>query len=539
MKILMLYPKYPIQTIWNLDRVSRVIHHRRATMAPLGLLTVAAYLPDDFEVRLIDRNIREENEQDWEWADVIFLSLMLVQHEDYEACLRNARRQGKPVAVGGPYASALSPEQAAELDWCCVGEAESIMEAFVADLRSGRRGVVYQGGNRTELSCARVPRFDLLLDINEYYVMPIQFSRGCPFRCEFCTIIEIYGRVPRTKEPGQIVAEIDAIHRLGFTGCIFIVDDNFIGNQREALATLRAIAEWNAAHKTPYFYFTEATINLGDNVALLDAMAEANFMFVFIGIETVDTRVLAGANKTQNINRDMLERVRTIRDHGIHIITGMVVGFDGERRDIFEQQRAFLDESGIGIVMQNLLQALPGTRFTERLRKEGRLIENQLVVSNTSVEGINYIPKGELTKRDYLLELAQMYQWLYEPEAFFRRITPAHLALRRRNKMPLRLDYLWMLLRYCWNFGMRIPATRRPFWRSFMRVVRQNPRAIGPYCYDLLHYLHFYEHKEFVRKTLEDYVQHPDPGDILDQLVPSDVDVHSEQERQDVVEAEA
>jgi radical SAM superfamily enzyme YgiQ (UPF0313 family) len=500
------------------DASARAFGAARGTMAPLGLLTVASYLPDDFQVRLVDRNVREESEADWAWADVVFLSLMLAQKDDYRECVEHARARGVPIAVGGPYTSAARERATSEADWVCLGEAETIMEPLVADLRADRRGRCYEGGNETDMKSVRAPRYELVEDPGDYYVMPVQFSRGCPYTCEFCDIIEIYGRVPRTKSPSQVLTELEAIRDTGFRGCVFIVDDNFIGNRKRAEEMLHALADWNEAEHQPFFYFTEASINLGDHPKLLDAMERAGFVFVFIGIETPDEELLRTTKKLQNISGDPLERLGTIRGHGIHVIAGMVVGFDGEDRRVFERQRAFIEESGIGVVLFGLLQALPNTQLTRRLAAEGRLLEDQPVHLNHTIEGMNFVPMSELTKREYLNSMIAILEEIYAPEAFFRRVVPAHLAIRRSTPAPIKAAYAKSLLRLIYRMGVREAELRRPFWRAFLRVVRRNPRALGAFYYDCFHYYHLERHRREARRAISAYLASPAPGDVLDEV---------------------
>jgi radical SAM superfamily enzyme YgiQ (UPF0313 family) len=516
--VLLLYPRYPQHTFWNVDASARAFGGARGTMAPLGLLTVAGYLPDDFAVRLVDRNVREETEADWAWADVVFLSLMLAQQDDYRDCVRQARDRGVPVAVGGPYTSALPERAASEADWVCLGEAETIMESLVADLRADRRGRRYEGGHETDMESVRTPRYELIEDAGDYYVMPVQFSRGCPYTCEFCDIIEIYGRVPRTKTPSQVLVELEAIRDTGFRGCIFIVDDNFIGNRKRAEEMLHALAGWNEAERQPFFYFTEASINLGDHPKLLDAMERAGFVFVFIGIETPDEGLLRTTKKIQNTSGDLLERIATIRGHGIHVIAGMVVGFDGEDRHVFERQRAFIEESGIGVVLFGVLQALPNTQLTRRLAAAGRLLADQPVHLNHTIEGMNFVPKSELSKREYLAGLIEILEEIYAPEAFFRRVVPAHLSIRRSTPAPVKLAYVRSLLRLIHRMGVRERALRRPFWRALLRIATRNPRALGAFYYDCFHYDHLARHRGEVRRAISAYLASPAPGDVLDEV---------------------
>jgi radical SAM superfamily enzyme YgiQ (UPF0313 family) len=498
----MIHPRVPEHSFWNLAAPAKAFSGAAGTMAPLGLLTVAAHLPDDLEVRLVDRNVRAETEADWLWADVCFLSLMLAQADDYRRCLARARAHAVPVAVGGPYTSAMPERAEAEADWVCVGEAESIMPAFVADLRAGRRGRVYRGGHETDLELARVPRYDLIDRPGDYYVMPLQFSRGCPFSCEFCDIIEIYGRVPRTKSPRQVQAELDAIHATGFRGGVFVVDDNFIGNRKQAELMLTGLPSWNERHGTPFFFFTDASVNIGDHPALLDAMQAAGFLFVFLGIETADPDLLIRAKKRQNTGRDPIARLDSIRRHGIHVIAGFIVGFDGEDAAIFERQRAFITRSGIGIALLGLLQALPNTQLARRLRREGRLLEGRSVSLNHTVEAMNFVPRGALSRRAYIRGLVESSEALFEPEAFFARITPALLALQKTATPPVKAMYLRAFARLVLRMGVLDRETRRPFWRTFVRVARANPGALSAFYYDCFHYFHLNAHRHQMRRDL-------------------------------------
>jgi radical SAM superfamily enzyme YgiQ (UPF0313 family) len=525
MNILMLYPKYPDETFWNTSRSGRLFMHRPGIMPPLGLLTIASYLPDDFQVRLIDRNIAEESEADWQWADVVFLSLMLVQEEDYHVCVGQARRRRKPMAVGGPFTYARPEVATADADWVCFGEAETIMDELVSDLRADCRGKQYQGGNQTNMERVKLPRFDLVTQINDYASMAIQFSRGCPFRCEFCDIIEIYGRVPRTKTPAQVLAELTALKQLGFRGYVFLVDDNFIGNKKNAKVMLKELAAWNRDHDYPFRFYTEASINLADDHALLEAMADANFLWVFIGIETPDPKLLKTTLKMQNIPGDPLAKLRTIRDHGIHITGGFIVGFDGEDRGVFEMQRAFIQASGIGLAIPGLLQALPRTQLSRRLKQEGRLLETVNSQMNTTVNGINFIPKGEMTKREYLHRYAHLVKELYEPKTFFERIGPGLLTLR--HNISWRALYKeWprlvpILLRQFYYLGVRDRGMRRYFWKTFFQVLWKNPTALEAFGWDCYHFHYLRQHAEYVQRELSQYLVSPPPDDVLDEVIPA------------------
>ncbi|MGH8063988.1 MAG: B12-binding domain-containing radical SAM protein [Candidatus Entotheonellia bacterium] len=523
MNILMIYPKFPDQIFWNTRHTGELFVHRRGIMPPLGLLTIASYLPDDFQVRLIDRNVREESAADWEWADVILVSMMVTQLGDYRVCVDQARRHGKPIAVGGPFTHAMPEVASADAAWVCFGEAETMMDEFVSDLRAARRGKQYQGGNTTNMQAIPLPRFDLLPDINDYCSMAIQFSRGCPFRCEFCDIIEIYGRVPRTKTPAQILAELTALQQLGYQGYVFLVDDNFIGNKKNAKVMLKELAVWNDDHGYPFRFYTEASINLADDDELLEAMSHANFLHVFIGIETPDPALLKTTLKVQNIPGNPLDKLRKVRAHGIHITAGFILGFDGETRGVFEAQRAFIQASGIGIAMTGLLQAIPHTQLYRRLQSEGRLLEKTSVQVNTTVEGLNFIPKGEMTKREYLQRYRDLVQEIYGPKAYFERILPALLTLR--STAPRRVIYQqWRryfptLLRLFYHLGLKAKGARGYFWKTFFQVLGKNPAALEAWGYDCFYFHHLNQHAEYIQRALSRYLASPSPDDVLDQVV--------------------
>jgi radical SAM superfamily enzyme YgiQ (UPF0313 family) len=412
---------------------------------------------------------------------------------------------------------------AADGDWVCYGEAETVIDALVNDLRAGSRGGQYQGGASTDMETVRLPRYELLPDINAYVTMDVQFSRGCPFRCEFCDIIEIYGRVPRTKTARQIAAELSAIQRLGFRGTIFMVDDNFIGNRRKAKAMLEELAVWNRAAGHPFRYYTEASINLADDDDLLRAMAAAGFFHVFIGIETPDPKLLKTTQKMQNVPGNPLEKLRRIRARGIHVTAGFIVGFDGEEPGVFEAQRKFIEASGIGVAMVGLLQAIPHTQLARRLRAEGRLLDPVAADGISTREGINFIPKGALTKREYLERYAALVRDLYTPEAFFRRSLPALLELR--EKIPAAAlwknlgDIVALIAREIYYFGVADAAMRRHFWKTFIAVLRKNPAALEAFVFDTAVFDHLKRHAAYIERELTRYLAAPAEGDVLDRAI--------------------
>ena len=521
MNILMIYPKFPEETFWNSVRSAKAFKHCTGMMPPLGLLTVASYLPPDFEVRLVDRNVSEERDADWRWADVVFLSVMLAQRGDYETCVAKARKNGKPIAVGGPLTHA-TPEKLLSPDWVCFGEAESIVDELVADLRADRRGRQYQGGNTTDMERVRLPRFDLVPNLDDYAVMAIQFSRGCPFKCEFCDIIEIYGRVPRTKTPAQVFAELGRLKELGFRGFVFLVDDNFIGNKKKAKILLKELAAWNRDNGHPFAFLTEASINLADDEELLQGMFQAGFLRVFIGIETPDPKLLKTTLKAQNIPGNPLEKLRRVREHGIHITAGFIIGFDGETRGVFDAQRSFIQASGIGVAILGLLQAVPHTQLSRRLAKEGRLLSDAPVSLNSTMEGLNFIPKGEMTKREYLERYGRLVKEVFAPKAFFERILPALLTLKKRQRVTLhRLmrTHASVFFRQCYYLGVKDRGSRIWFWKTLLHVLWKNPTALEAFAYDCYYFYHLHEHADYVDRELSRYLSSPSPDDVLDEVI--------------------
>jgi radical SAM superfamily enzyme YgiQ (UPF0313 family) len=522
MNVLMLYPKFPEETFWNTARAVKLLWGRKAIMPPLGLLTIASYFPGDFSLRLIDRNVAEESPSDWEWADVVFISLMMAQREDYLACMAQARRRRKPVAVGGPFTHAMPEVACADADWVCFGEAESIMAELIDDLRAGRRGKRYEGGAKTDMMRVKIPRFDLLADVNDYATMALQFSRGCPFKCEFCDIIEIYGRVPRTKTPVQTCAELALLKQLDFRGYVFLVDDNFIGNKKNAKLMLEELSVWNREEGWPFRYYTEASINLADDDELLERMSQAGFFHVFIGIETPDPKLLKTTQKMQNIPGNPLEKLGRIRAHGLHVTAGFIVGFDGEDRGVFAAQRDFIQSSGVGVAMIGLLQAIPHTQLFRRLKEEGRLLEHLNVSGSLTIEGMNFIPKGEITKREYLENYRTLVQEVYDPKAYFTRVLPALLELR--TKVPPRV--LWrhgwtlikVLVKEIYHLGIRAKTVRRHFWKTFLPLLWRNPGALEAFAFDSSVFYHLHRHAAFVRSELARYLSAPSGDDVLDEV---------------------
>ncbi len=370
--ILLVYPEVPSNTYWSFKYALQFIQ-KKSAMPPLGLITVAGLIPDRYRMKLVDLNIEPLDDADLQWADLVFVSAMIVQKASLEAVIARCNRVGAPVVAGGPYPTA-GPSEIDGVDHFILGEAEEIMGPFFEDLERGCAKKAYRSPGRPDLSRTATPRFDLL-DLESYASMAVQYSRGCPFKCEFCDIWPMYGNKPRLKPAERMTAELDALCEQGWRGPVFIVDDNFIGNKgRVKKELLPALADWQKDRGFPFTFYTEASINMADDEALLSGMSKVGFTEVFIGIETPSPEGLQETGKAQNLRTDMEAAVRKIQTAGIGVMGGFILGFDSDTEDIFDRQIDFIQRTGIPKAMMGLLTALPGTRLFQRLQRENRLI---------------------------------------------------------------------------------------------------------------------------------------------------------------------
>src|SRR5271166_496166 len=370
-KVLMIFPRFNTDSFWNY-RATCELSGARYPAAPLGLITVAALLPQSWEVRLVNRNTETLTEADLEWADLVMTGGMLFQQPDALRIIEMCRARGTPVVVGGPDVTS-TPDIYSSANFRVLGEAEEIIEDFVVAWRSGAEEGVFQAPmGQTDVTRSPTPRFDLL-KLEDYLHVGIQFSRGCPFNCEFCDIIELYGRVPRTKTNDQILAELDALYDHGYRGHVDFVDDNFIGNKKNLRTLLPRLKAWLEERDYPFEFSTEASINIADDSELLQAMKDANFFAIFVGIESPDPETLVQMKKKQNTRRNIAECIHKIYSYGMFVTAGFIVGFDTEKASMGQAMIDFIEEASIPVCMIGLLYALPGTQLTRRLAKEGRL----------------------------------------------------------------------------------------------------------------------------------------------------------------------
>jgi radical SAM superfamily enzyme YgiQ (UPF0313 family) len=371
MNILLVYPEFP-DTFWSFKYALRFVG-KKASSPPLGLVTVAAMLPKEWNMRLVDMNVTPLQAGDLYWADYVFISAMLVQRASVLKVIARAKQAGKKIVAGGPLFTAEA-ESFADVDYLILNEAELTLRPFLADLEQGKPQHLYRTSEYPDICQTPVPLWNLI-DLKQYESMSVQFSRGCPFNCDFCNVTALLGHRPRTKTKDQIIAELDSLYALGWRRNIFFVDDNFIGNKKILKEEiLPALIEWRR-DKVGCLFITEASINLADDIELMDMMVQAGFVSVFVGIETPSEESLAECHKVQNKNRNLVDSVKRLHNKGLQVMGGFIVGFDSDTPSIFQRQIDFIQNSGIVTAMVGLLQAPYGTKLYERLQDEGRVID--------------------------------------------------------------------------------------------------------------------------------------------------------------------
>jgi len=475
MKILLVSPRTP-DTFWSFKHAVRFVS-RKASMPPLGLLTVAAMLPPEWQLKLVDLNVERLKDEDLRWPDYVLLGAMLVQKDSVREIVARCATFQKRVIAGGPLFT-TGYEAFPEIQHFVLGEAEEIMPQVVEDMRSGRLlQPIYRATNRPDITQTPVPRWDLI-KFRYYVTMAVQFSRGCPFDCEFCDIIVMNGRVPRTKTPAQLIAELDALGRRGWKDMVFIVDDNFIGNKQRTKTLLHALIEWRRRTRSRIGFLTEASMNLADDPELCALMVEAGFKKVFVGIETPSVEALDECHKLQNRNRDLVASVQTLQRAGLEVMGGFIVGFDSDKSDIFKRQFEFIQRSGVATAMVGLLTALPQTRLWQRLKREGRL-EAESTGNNTDA-ALNFKPR---LNRDLLQSgYRELVKKLYEPRNYYQRIR-TFLKSHRPTGPRRRLSWAdsMAFLKSFWVLGVwhrgRVGYWRL-FWGTLIRHPRHFPHAI-------------------------------------------------------------
>ena len=467
MKILLVYPEFP-DTFWSFKHALKFIR-KRAGAPPLGLLTVAAMLPPEWETRLVDLNVTNLRDEDLKWADYVFLSAMAVQRESVRAVLKRCEATGVKVVAGGPLFT-MEFEKFPEVDYFVLNEAEETLAPFLRDLEQGQAQRVYASIEYPDIHQTPVPLWKLA-NLKHYSTVAIQFSRGCPFNCDFCNVTSLLGHRPRTKTAVQIIAELDSIYAMGWRNSIFFVDDNFIGNKKYIKTeVLPALIEWRKG-KTGVPFSTEASINLADDPELLRLMVQSGFDTVFVGIETPNEDSLTECSKNQNKGRDLVESVKILQRAGLQVQGGFIVGFDNDSSSIFQQQIDFIQQSGIVTAMVGLLQAPLGTRLYDRMQEEGRLVAD---FSGDNVDGsTNIVPKMGIKplKEGYRNILSQ----IYEPKLYYARVMTFLREFRPPQiKAHLDPEYFLALWRSIYHLGIR-GIERVHFWKLFFWTLIWRP----------------------------------------------------------------
>jgi len=513
MRVLLIYPLFP-KTFWSYEKLLELVN-RKVLLPPLGLVTVAAILPQDWEFKLVDRNVRAVTEAEWDWAELVIFSAMIVQKEDMLNQIREAKLRGKRVACGGPYPTAIPQEsKAAGVDYLILDEGEITLPMFVDAVQQGKRqGVFRSEGIKPDVTATPIPRFDLL-EFDAYDSMSIQFSRGCPFQCEFCDIIVLYGRKPRTKTPAQLIAELECLYELGWRRSIFMVDDNFIGNKRNVKLLLRQLQPWVAERGYPFAFTTEASVDLANDQELMDLMTACRFVAVFLGIETPDATSLATTHKYQNTRDPLSESVNKIVRSGLRVMAGFIIGFDGEQTGAGDRIVQFVEQTAIPTALFSMLQALPDTALWHRLKKEGRLWEASANINQTTL--MNFIPTRPVEEiaREYI----QAFWTLYDPQRFLDRTYRHYLTLNQaechrtprkkknvtvsRPKQPFDWSAVRALFLIIWRQGV-VRKTRFSFWRYLLSMTWRYPHRVVSYLSVCAQIEHFVEYRQIIKDQIE------------------------------------
>jgi radical SAM superfamily enzyme YgiQ (UPF0313 family) len=473
LKALLLYPRYP-DTLWSFRHAVKV-SSKRAVFPPLGLLTVGSMLPQEWEKKLIDMNVSKLTDHDIFWADCVFISAMVVQRESVKDVIRKCLRFGKRMVAGGPLFT-CEPEEFEMIDHLVLDEAEITLSSLLEDLSKGSTKHIYTSQERPDVTKTPLPMWSLI-DMKKYNAMSLQYSRGCPFDCDFCNIAVLNGRNVRTKSRDQIIRELDALYDRGWHSDVFIVDDNFIGKKRKLEEEiLPAMAEWQQNRKYPFSLSTQVSINLADDENLIRLLVMAGFDRVFVGIESPNEESLVECNKRQNEHRDIVASVKKLQNHGLQVQAGFILGFDSDPVSIFKSQIKLVQQSGIVMAMVGLLNAPRGTRLYQRMADEKRLTKEKATGDNTDCS-MNFVPK--MDRETLLCGYKEVMTTLYSPRQYYSRINvflTEYRPQRGKSISQLKLWHLWALMRSIWFLGITDPG-RIHYWRFVLFTLMRRPRS--------------------------------------------------------------
>ena len=473
MKILLVYPEYP-ETFWSFKYALKFIS-KKASLPPLGLLTVAALLPKEWEKKLVDMTVTPLIDRDIKWADYVFISAMSIQKESVKKIICKCKKLGAKIVAGGPLFTSGYEDFEHDVDYFILNEAEITLPLFLEDLEQGHLKHIYTSDQWVDINKTPIPLWELA-DINKYVTMCIQYSRGCPFNCDFCDVTFLFGHKMRLKTKDQILAELDGLYSRGWRGGVFIVDDNFIGNKRKLKnEILPAMINWMEERKYPFTFTTQASINLSDDEELMRLMVRARFGSVFVGIETPNEESLAECNKLQNKNRDLIACVKKIQKFGLIVNGGFIIGFDSDSPSIFENMIEFVQKSGIVSAMVGLLNAPRGTKLYQRLVKENRLLK-EATGDNTDLS-INFIPK--MSYKALIDGYKKVLHTIYSPKYYYERLLMLlkNMKLRQKQKYQFHLWYLTAFLKSIWKLGI-IGKERIYYWKIFFWTLFRRPQLL-------------------------------------------------------------
>lgn len=506
MKILLVYPQYP-NTFWSFKPALKFVN-TKALMPPLGLLTIASLFGNDYELKLIDMNVSSITDADILWADYVFISAMITQKESAKDVIFKCKNLGVKMVAGGPLFSNLSHEFP-EVDHFILNEGEITLQLFLEDLKNVDQGgdlqKIYSSDERPDIDAVPIPKWDLI-NLNDYAKMPLQFSRGCPFDCEFCNISTLNGKVPRVKSPTQFMRELNSLYDYGWRGAIFIVDDNFISNKNNAKALLKELISWRKEKNYSATYTTQISLNLADDGELLTLMQQAGFSSVFIGLETPSKNSLEECGKFHNKNRDMVKDIKKIHNYGMEVYGGFIIGFDSDDETIFDAQFKFIQETGIVVAMVGLLTALPGTRLYSRFKSENRLIMES---SGDNMDfSINFVPK---MGKDFLIsEYKKLLLSLYSVENYYDRVLNFLKEYKYHNLGKFNLSgsmtfyFLSLFLKAIYILGIK-DKNRFYFWKMFLICLFKFPTSLPKFITHAIYFVHF--EKTFANEIYEENVE--------------------------------
>lgn len=473
MKVLLLWPRFPA-TFWSFKSALPFIA-KKSAFPPLGLLTVASLLPREWEKKLVDLNVEKLKDKDILWADFVFISAMAIQKDSAVELIGTIKKFDKKIAAGGPLFTTDWDDFSEDIDHFILDEGEETLPLFLADLDKGTLKKIYRSDIRPDVRKTPRPAWEMI-KLKNYASMCVQYSRGCPFNCEFCDIVFLNGRMPRTKTKEQILAELDALYERGWRENVFFVDDNFIGNKGELKREiLPAIIRWQEEKHYPFSFNTQASINLSDDEELMDLMIKAGFNSVFIGIETMEEESLNECQKLQNMNRNLLSSIKLIQDRGFQVQAGFILGFDNDSPSIFNRMTDFIQKSRITMAMVGLLQAAPKTRLWQRLKEEKRLL-SQATGDNT--DGIlNFIPK--MSSESLIAGYRKVVRHIYAPKHYSQRLISflKEYKPKKHKKYKLSFGQFNALLRSFWVLGIK-EKERFYFWKLFFWCLFRKPKTL-------------------------------------------------------------